>query len=73
MTFEKILPILKNDGKAIRKTWGGDEQFIKVVKNDTCDGITITPYMLIKTKSEGYSGFAPTVCDVLATDWEVVE
>jgi hypothetical protein len=73
MTFEKILPILKNDGKAIREQWDGDEEFVIVVKNQKFDGIAVTPYMLIKTTSEGYSSFAPTVCDVLADDWKVVE
>ncbi|CCG90307.1 DUF2829 domain-containing protein [Pediococcus pentosaceus] len=73
MTFEKILPILKNNGKAIREQWDGDEEFILVVKDQKFNNIPITPYMLIKTTSEGYSSFAPTVCDVLADDWKVVD
>lgn len=72
MTFEKILPILKNGGKVIREQWGGDEEFILVVSDQKFDGVAVTPYMLIKTTSEGYSSFAPTVCDVLADDWKVV-
>ncbi|AHA05026.1 DUF2829 domain-containing protein [Pediococcus pentosaceus] len=73
MTFEKILPILKNNGKAIREQWDGDEEFILVVKDQKFNGVPVTPYMLIKTTSEGYSSFAPTVCDVLADDWKVVD
>ncbi|KAF0426739.1 DUF2829 domain-containing protein [Pediococcus acidilactici] len=73
MTFEKILPIMKQGGKAIRQQWNGDEEFVIVVKNQTFAGIPVTPYMLIKTASEGYSSFAPTVCDVLADDWQVVD
>lgn len=73
MTFEKILPILKNNGKAIREQWDGDEEFILVVKDQKFNNILITPYMLIKTTNEGYSSFAPTVCDVLADDWKVVD
>ncbi|MBF7123085.1 DUF2829 domain-containing protein [Pediococcus pentosaceus] len=73
MTFEKILPILKNNGKAIREQWDGDEEFILVVKDQKFNGVPVTPYMLIKTTSEGYSSFVPTVCDVLADDWKVVD
>lgn len=73
MTFEKILPILKNNGKAIREQWDGDEEFILVVKDQKFNGVPVTPYMLIKTTSEGYSSFTPTVCDVLADDWKVVD
>ncbi|MCM6811362.1 DUF2829 domain-containing protein [Pediococcus pentosaceus] len=73
MTFEKILPILKNNGKAIREQWDGDEEFTLVVKDQKFNGVPVTPYMLIKTTSEGYSSFAPTVCDVLADDWKVVD
>lgn len=73
MTFEKILPILKNNGKAIREQWDGDEEFILAVKDQKFNGVPVTPYMLIKTTSEGYSSFAPTVCDVLADDWKVVD
>ena len=69
MTFEKILPILKNGGKAVRKNWSGDEEYITIVNNQTFDGLKVTPYMLIKTSSEGFSSFNPTVCDVLADDW----
>ncbi|KRN95182.1 DUF2829 domain-containing protein [Pediococcus stilesii] len=72
MTFEKVLPILKAGGKAIRSQWGGDEEYILVITNQKFDGIDVTPSMLIKTTSEGYSSFAPTVCDILAEDWEVV-
>ena len=72
MTFEKILPILKQGGKAIRQQWNGDEEFVIVVENQTFAGVPVTPYMLIKTTSEGYSSFAPTVCDVLADRKSVV-
>ncbi|PHL20125.1 Thoeris anti-defense Tad2 family protein, partial [Enterococcus faecium] len=30
-------------------------------------------YLLIKTSDEGFSSFAPTVCDILADDWAIVE
>lgn len=73
MTFEEILPKLKDGAKIIRSGWTGSEEFVVLVNDDTFDGVPVTPYLLIKTSDEGYSSFAPAVCDILADDWEIVE
>lgn len=73
MTFEEILPLLKKGAKIIRKGWGGFELYVELVENQQYDGAEVTPYFLIKTSDEGFSMFSPTVCDILADDWEVVE
>lgn len=72
MTFEEVLPKLKNGGKIIREGWGGFELYVTLVNDDVFDNCPVTPYFLIKTSDEGFSSFAPTVCDILATDWKVV-
>lgn len=72
MTFEEILPKLKNGEKIIRSGWNGTEEYVILVKDDTFQAIRVTPYLLIKTSDEGFSSFAPTVCDILADDWEIV-
>ncbi|MGC3768244.1 DUF2829 domain-containing protein, partial [Enterococcus faecium] len=43
------------------------------VSDDEFDGCPVTPYFFIKTRDEGFSSFAPTVCDFLADDWAIVE
>lgn len=73
MTFETILPELKQGKKIIRKGWSGYELYVILVENQQFDDCPVTPYMLIKTSDEGFSSFAPTVCDILADDWEIVE
>ena len=75
MTFEEVLPALKAGQKAVRTVgWGGSEEYIFVVKDDTLNGEKINPYLMIKTKEEpSLSQFMPTSCDVLATDWEFVD
>lgn len=73
MTFEKILPELKAGKKVIRKGWGGFELYVTLVSGEIYDGYPVTDYFLIKTSDEGFSSFAPTVCDILADDWEIVE
>lgn len=73
MTFEEVLPRLKDGGKIIRSGWSGTEEFVVLVNDDTFEGMPVTPYLLIKTSDEGFSSFAPAVCDILANDWKLVD
>ena len=73
MTFEEILPELKKVAKIIRKGWSGFELYVVIVSDDEFYCCPVTPYLLIKTSDEGFSSFAPTVCDILADDWAIVE
>lgn len=73
MTFEEILPKLKAGAKIIREGWGGFELYVTLVEDEVYDNAPVTPYFLIKTADEGFSSFAPTVCDILANDWKIVE
>jgi len=73
MTFEDVLPKLKTGKKVIRTGWGGAELYVKLVDESTHDGETLNPYFLINVRGEGYTMFTPTVCDILAEDWKVVE
>lgn len=73
MTFEEVLPRLKNGEKIIRKGWSGAELYVKYVPETILDGLAMNPYFVINVVDEGYTMFTPTVCDILATDWEIVE
>jgi Protein of unknown function (DUF2829). len=73
MTFEKILPEIKLGKKAVRTNWEGTELFVIKIDAGTFDGDNLNPYFLIKTADEAYSMWTPNVCDVLATDWVIVE
>ncbi|WEV44870.1 DUF2829 domain-containing protein [Streptococcaceae bacterium ESL0687] len=77
MTFEEILPDLKAGQKFVRTGWGGAENFVKLYDSitlETGEKLTVTPYFLINVtgEGEGYSMWSPTPCDVLATDWVLV-
>lgn len=73
MTFEEILPKLKKGEKVIRKGWNGYELYVVLVSGDQFENCPITPYLLVKTSDEGFSSFTPTVCDLLAEDWAIIE
>ena len=72
MTFEEILPHLKAGKKILRNGWSGFELYVTLVSGEVYDGAPVTPSFLIKTSDEGFSSFAPTVCDILADDWKIV-
>ncbi|KRK63689.1 hypothetical protein FC72_GL001233 [Companilactobacillus tucceti DSM 20183] len=73
MTFEKILPNIKNGEKAVRTGWEGTELFIILQQEGKFEGDVLNPYFLIKTEDEAYSMWSPTDCDILADDWELVK
>ncbi|ANZ98930.1 DUF2829 domain-containing protein [Carnobacterium divergens] len=73
MTFEKILPHLKQGEKVIRSGWGGAELYVILEKESTHQAEKMNPYFLINVTGEGYTMFTPTVCDILAEDWEIVQ
>lgn len=73
MTFEEILPRLRAGEKVIRSGWSGAELYVKLVGASEHDGKALNPYFLIDVKGEGYTMFTPTVCDLLAEDWEIVQ
>ncbi|MFD1472285.1 DUF2829 domain-containing protein [Companilactobacillus mishanensis] len=73
MTFEKILPHIKNGEKVVRTGWEGTELFIILQQESKFEGDVLNPYFLIKTEDEAYSMWSPTDCDILADDWELVE
>jgi hypothetical protein len=73
MTFEEVLPRLKAGEKVIRSGWGGAELYVKLVGEEEHEGKKLNPYFLIDVEGEGYTMFTPTVCDLLADDWTIVE
>lgn len=72
MTFESILPLIKEGQKAVRLGWSGAEDYIFLVKDTQILQQETTPFLMIQVQGEGLSMFQPTVCDILATDWEIV-
>ena len=73
MKFEEILPRLRTGEKIIRSGWPGAELYVKLVGESKVDGEKLNPYLLINVEGEGYTMFTPTVCDLLAEDWKIVE
>ncbi|MFC6170759.1 DUF2829 domain-containing protein [Loigolactobacillus jiayinensis] len=74
MSFNEILPLLAAGKKVIRAGWEGSEEYIFLVNDATYQGEAVNPYFLIKTdETPSLSMFQPTSCDLLATDWQLVD
>lgn len=73
MNFEEALTQLKAGKKVIRQGWSGLENYIKLVDEMTIDHERLNPYFVIHVTGEGYTMFQPTVCDILADDWQLVD
>lgn len=73
MTFEQILPLLKEGKKAVRTNWEGTELWVELVEDKTYKGEVLNPYFLIKTEDEAFSMWSPNCCDLLAEDWVEVK
>lgn len=73
MTFETILPLLKEGKKVVRSAWNNGEEYIQYVPETELEGKTMTPYFVIYVTHEGFSMFQPTVCDILAQDWKLID
>lgn len=73
MTFEEILPQLKAGAFVKRQGWSGAEIYVRIVEEHALLEVKITPYFVILVEGEGFSMFQPTVCDILAEDWVLVD
>lgn len=73
MNFESILPKIKAGQKAVRQGWSGAEEYIYLSPQSQVDQKPITPFFVIQVTGEGLSMFQPTVCDLLAEDWVIVD
>lgn len=73
MTFEMILPQLKKGAFVKRQGWSGAEIYVRLIEEHSFLERKMTPYFAILVEGEGFSMFQPTVCDILADDWVIVD
>lgn len=71
-TFSEALDAMRLGDKVRRASWSEDEEYIRIVHLPEVDGIKVNPQFFIKNKSEGYSSYSPSACEILAEDWEIV-
>ena len=73
-SFEWALMHLKNGAKVQRKGWNGKGMHVETVKFTCSNGIKVDNIgMVIKTPIGKYNNWIPSITDLFAEDWEVVE
>lgn len=86
MNFSKALELLKQGKKVARNGWNGKGQFVYFVAGgnypaqmDAIKGVfendlvPYRPYMALKTAQGDVATWVPSVSDILAEDWIVIE
>lgn len=85
MNFGEVLELVKKGSKIARKGWNGKGMFVYYIpaasyaaltenaKREFGDVVPYEPYLAIKNVKGTVSTWVPSINDVLAEDWEVVE
>jgi hypothetical protein len=73
MNFGSSLGLLKSGIKVARKGWNGKGMYIQYVKGMDFEHAIIEPFLVIKNVKNSFNTWAPSISDLLAEDWEMVE
>ena len=74
MSFGDALEVLKAGGIVTRPSWNGEDLWMGKYQIDRGEQTTLTrPILAMGRVNEAYNPWRPTLKDMLAEDWEVVE
>ncbi|WP_060873829.1 DUF2829 domain-containing protein [Myroides odoratus] len=85
LNFGKALEALKEGKKVSREGWNGKGMFAyyvpggvyksqtDVIKNTFGEEVKYRPYLALKTVDNDIATWTPSVSDILAEDWNIVE
>lgn len=73
LSFGDALNVLKVGGKVARKGWNGKGMWIEYCNGKDHNFSVIEPFLLIKNIKNSFNTWVPSISDLFAGDWEVVE
>jgi Protein of unknown function (DUF2829). len=73
MNFGQALKKLKEGKKVARNGWNGKGMYIQLHKGTDFEHAIIEPFLVIKNVKNSFNTWVPSISDLLAEDWEVVE
>jgi len=73
MNFGQAIEALKDGKKVARKGWNGKGMYIQLNKGGDYEFSEILPFFVIKNVLNSFNTWVPSVPDILAEDWEVIE
>lgn len=71
--FSIALQLLKQGKKLARKGWAGKGLYVQLHKGGDFEFSEILPFFVLKNSLNSFNTWVPSVSDLLAEDWEVVE
>lgn len=75
--FGYALNCLKNGRKVARKGWNGKGMWVEMMKMFTHtpikDGRPLEPFLVIKNVQGSYNTWVPSISDLLAEDWLLID
>ncbi|MBP2629882.1 MAG: hypothetical protein H6Q70_510 [Firmicutes bacterium] len=73
MTFGLAVEALKKGFRVCRKGWNGKSMYIQLNKGGDYEFSEILPFFVIKNVLNSFNTWVPSISDILAEDWMIVE
>lgn len=73
MNFGQTLEELKEGKKVARNGWNGKGMYIQLHMGTDFEHAIIEPFLVIKNVKNSFNTWVPSISDLLAEDWEVIE
>jgi len=73
MTFGLAVEALKKGYRICRKGWNGKGMYIQLNKGGDYEFSELLPFFVIKNTSNSFNTWVPSISDILAEDWMIVE
>ena len=71
--FSMALELLKKGKKLARAGWSGKGLYVQLTKGGDYEFSEILPFFVLKNSHNSFNTWVPSVSDLLAEDWEIVE
>jgi hypothetical protein len=72
MNFSHALDMLKSDHRLARGNWNGKDMYVKLVKAHDFEHAELCSYFVIKNVKNSFNTWGPSISDLLADDWVLV-
>lgn len=73
MNFGQAVAVLKAGGKVARIGWNGKGMYIEMVKGGDFRFSELLPFFVIKNVLNSFNSWIPSISDILAEDWMIIE
>ena len=73
MTIGEAIKALKQGKKVCRRGWNGKGMYIQYNKARDFEHSELCPFLTIKNVRNSFDTWVPSIWDLMAEDWEIVE